>query len=201
MKLTQLAGVAVLGLITVHAQAAITFSNFQYSSAPLSTGASQIVLGNSVTFQTPGAMVGDVSATRSGLLTIQYDANSGVNMQTVNAYVSVGAATLGSGTVQFTEKVYELDCVTGLRGVLLGSISHSFNSSSNPSFTGAITLSSQVACIQVVKEFQMDAPDTVALDLAALAIVNQSIDVVPVPEPASLAALALGAAFIIRRKK
>jgi len=199
MKYTQLVGVALGALAVSQAHAAITFSNITFNAPPLSTGAAYTTAGNSISFTTPNAIVGDVSPTRAGSLTITYIADSGVLMNAVNAFVSVGAPTLGTGTVAFLETVYAYDLGTMMVGASLGTISHSFNSTSDPNFTGTISLSAPTRAIYVVKRFDMNAPDSPDLDLAAIAIVNQSISTVP--EPTSIAALGLGLAFVLRRRR
>ncbi|MBS1705506.1 MAG: PEP-CTERM sorting domain-containing protein [Armatimonadetes bacterium] len=194
--------IALAALVAaVGAAHAVTFSNFVYTSSPLSDGASQSFGGNSISFFTPNAIVGDASTLRSGNLSIQYDADAGVSVVSVGVLVSLGAPVLGSGTVNFTEKVWELDCNTGQTLGLLGSISHSFDVNSGTVFSGNISLSSQVKCIRVLKSFDLNAPDTNDLDIAAVAVVNQSIQTAPVPEPATLAVLGLGGLIVSRRRR
>lgn len=155
--------------------------------------------GNSLTFSTPNAIVGDASPLASGSMVMSYIASSGPAMVAVNAISNIGAPAIGSGFVVFTENVYSYDCNTMAVGPLIGSLTHTFNALANPNFSGTISLSTPSNCIYVEKVFQLSAVNTSAFDFAAVSINNQSIEVVP--EPASLAAIGLGLAYVIRRRR
>jgi hypothetical protein len=94
--------------LAVSAQA-ITFTNVIIQSPPLSTGSSWSAIGNSISFFTPNAIVGDVvDPLRSGTLNIQYDAtNFGNNVFAVGVTVNLAAVSLGSGMIQFGELIFE----------------------------------------------------------------------------------------------
>ncbi|MCE9559918.1 MAG: PEP-CTERM sorting domain-containing protein [Armatimonadetes bacterium] len=111
----------------------------------------------------------------------------------------MGTAVLGSQSqVVFLEQVFEIDSLGNEVGGAIGSISHTFTASTSFNWSGFMTLSRQVNCIRVKKALILAAPDTQGFDLAAVAINNQSIELVP--EPASLAALGFGLAMVLRRK-
>lgn len=183
---------------------AVTFSNVTIVSPPFSVGSGYSVLGNSISFFTPNAIAGDpVDPLRSGTLNIQYDVDSGTPMVADVVGVNLGTALLGSGQVIFNEFIFEIDCNTGSEiGGPIGMDSHTFDATSSMFYSNSIMLSRQVTCIRVKKSFTLLAPDTVDLDLAALAIVNQRIDTTT-PEPASILAvgLGLGSMIVIRRRK
>lgn len=191
----------LLGLLalSVSAAQAITFSAVVIQSAPLSNGSSFIPSANAISFFTPNAIVGDpVAPLRSGTLNIQYDANNAVSMISNQVNVTLGAALSGSGSIFFTELIMELDNAGNELG-LIGFISHTFTPSSSTVFTGSIPFSKPVKAFRAKKAFTMSAVDTQALDLAAVAIVNQNIQTVP--EPATMFAVAAGLAAIARRRK
>lgn len=180
---------------------AITFTVRQISGPPVANGASWVASANSITFSTPNAIVGDpTDPLRSANLYIEYDVDAGAN-QTVNEVLAnLGAVTLGSGVVSFTEQVFKLDTAGNEVGGAIGTISHNFNSSSNPNFSGSTGIFAGTRYVRVKKAFTLAAPATNDLDLAGIAINNQSV-VTTVPEPTSLAALAVAGMLILRRKK
>lgn len=199
-RLALISSFAAIGL----SARAITFTNVQIQSPPLSNGSSWSSIGNSISFFTPNAQVGDATdPLRSGTLNIQYDAlNFGGPAMTANSLtVTLGASVLGAlSSVDFIEVIVEIDANGNEIGTPLGSSTHTFFESSAPTFNDTITFSRPVFAFRAKKSFALDAPVTQAIDLASVTINNQSIQVVP--EPATMGALALGAlALIARRRK
>lgn len=183
----------------------IQFYNYIFSGGPLAAGLTPSVtsgaLANAITFNTPNAVVGDpVAPLRSGSLSIQYDAattTGGIYANQVG--VNLGGVILGSGTITFREDVFEIDAL-GNELRFLGSASHVFNAGPLVSWNTTITFTgAPVLRMRAKKYFDFAAPDTAVLDLASLSFVNQAPQVVP--EPASMTALALGAAALLRRKR
>lgn len=193
---------AFIMLATASAQAAITFNVLSITSAPLSTGASWTTSANAISFSTPNAIVGDPAATRTGILSIIYDVDAGAGSAINQVLANLGAITMGSGQINFVEQVFELDSNGNEVGGAIGSVTHNFTPSGSGNFSGATNMFAPKRWLRIKKSFVMTAaPDTQALDLAALAINNQSVAMV-VPEPGSILALGFaGAAFLIRRKK
>ncbi|MBS1705507.1 MAG: PEP-CTERM sorting domain-containing protein [Armatimonadetes bacterium] len=184
---------------SVAASQAIGFSNVTIASPPLSNGSSYTTIANSISFSLPNAIVGDSLALRAGNVNIQYDYASPNAAYAVTAFVNLGTLCLGSGRVAFTEMVFELDGGGNEVGGPIGSLTHLFDASTSSVFSGQINLSKSVNNIRVKKAFTLLAPDTTAVDLAAVAIVNQSVKTVP--EPATIAALGAGLAFIARKRR
>lgn len=187
-----------------------TFYNFVISGGPLgvnvtpSTGSLPLTgPSNAISFSTPNAIVGDNRSLRSGSLTIQYDAFSSAPMVANEVRINLQGAVLGSGTISFREDIWKLDA-NGNEVAYLGFSQKVFNTTNTPtvitwsdiiSFAGGMTADR----IRAKKSFEFFAPDTQSLDLAAIGSVNQSLQVVP--EPATMTALALGAAALMRRRK
>ncbi len=194
----KIAFLIVFGSVAVASQA-VTFSNIVIGKPASFSNPSVTPLGNAITFMFPDALVGDSLLLRAANVNIQYDANSGVNAFAVTAFVNLGAAALGSGKVLFTEMVFELDSNGNEVGGPIGTISHVFDSTTSPIFAGQINLSRQVTSLRAKKAFTLFAPDSSAFDLAGIQTVNQSVKVVP--EPATIAALGAGVAFMARRRR
>lgn len=195
----RISGLAFAVFATVSANA-VVFSNVIIQSPPLSTGSSFSTLGNSISFFTPNAIVGDpVAPLRSGTLNIQYDADAGINMWADQVGINLGAAISGSGFIIFQEQVFELDINGNEVGGPIGVASHIFDANSALNWNTMIVLDRLVPKIRVKKAFTMSAVDTNALDLAGVAIVNQNLQLVP--EPGTMIAFGLGAAALLRRRR
>lgn len=199
--MNRVALLSVLACVAGVAQA-VTFSNISISSSPLSDFSNWSASGNAISFFTPNAVVGDATdPLRSGSLTIQYEADSSALMVANVVGVSLGTALVGTGTVNFGETIYESDGMGGVIGGPIGSDSFLFIAGGTMTYSNVINLSRAVRRIKVVKTFALNAPDSMDYDLAAVAIVNQNIQTAPVPEPATVAAMGLGVAFLIRRRR
>lgn len=181
----------------------VMFTNISVSSPPLSTGATWLALGNSISFSLPNAIVGDpVDPLRSGDLSIQYDGYTPAAAFGNAVGVNLGAAISGSGTISFIEEVFELDPQGNeVGGGPIGVISHTFLPGAPMTWSDMITFSRPVERFRARKLFTLSAVDTAELDLASIGLVNQNLQLVPVPEPATLAALGVGVAALLRRRR
>jgi len=190
----------VFGLAVAGSASAITFSNVTIQAPPLSDGATFNTSGNSISFFLPNAIVGDpVDPLRAGNVNIQYDAFSAAPAMAAEVGVNLGVALSGSGTVSFLEQVFELDAIGNEIGGPIGTVNHVFLPGGATNWNGTITFDRQVERFRSKKFFNLSAIDTVDFDLAAIGLVNQNIQVVP--EPASMAAIGLGLAALLRRKR
>lgn len=192
-----LCGFVVASAVSAHA---VVFSNVTIQSPPLSDSSSWLPIGNSISFFTPNALVGDpVDPLRSGTLNIQYDADSEVAMIANEVVITLGQVTAGSGFIAFIETVFEIDEDGNELGGPIGSISKEFFAGDDPVWSDTIVFSREVRRFRAKKSFTMSAVDTDVLDLAAVAQLNQNITVVP--EPATMAGLALGGLALARRRR
>lgn len=191
----------VVAMAVAAVSSASSFSNVNLQSPPLTTGSSWTALGNSISFFMPNAIVGDpVSPLRAGTINIQYDAFTPGPAIANEVGINLGAALSGSGTIFFQEQIFELDTLGNeVGGGPIGVISHAFLPGDSTAWTGTISFSRSVERFRAKKFFTLAAVDTAAFDLASIGIVNQNIQVVP--EPASMAALGLGVAALLRRRK
>lgn len=191
--------VATLGFAAVAARA-ITFTNIVIASPPMSTGAGHTILGPSISFTTPNAVVGDVvDPIRFGILSIQFDVTSDVGMASNQVFINLAAFVTGSGRIDFTERVIELSGPNGTELGQIGFAEHTFLPGGGTTWSRTIQFPEPVQWLRVKKDFVLTAPVAETVDLAALGIVNQSFNVVP--EPATVAILGLGAAALLRRRR
>lgn len=196
-RLAGLFGFAVASAVSAQA---VVFSNVTIASPPLSTGSSFLAIGNSISFFTPNAIVGDpVDPVRSGTLNIQYDADNEIAMISNEVVITFGQVTEGSGFIAFIETIFEIDALGNELGGPIGSISATFEAGDPPVWSDTIVFSRQVQRFRAKKSFTMSAVDTEVFDIAALAQLNQNIGIVP--EPATMAGLALGGLALIRRRR
>lgn len=193
--------VALTVAVSGSAARAIGFTNVDIQAPPLSSGSFFVTSANSITVFTPNAMVGDFQVLRSGVLSVDYDASNlgGPNMSSVRVDVNLGNACSGSGTIAFLEEIFELDANGSPIGSI-GSLSHNFNSNSGSIWSETIQFSRSVQRFRARKSFALDAtPDTGALDIASLALVEQTVGVVP--EPTMMTTLAIGALATAARRR
>lgn len=188
-------------MLSMSVAQATFFTNFVFSGS-LSAGISETNLGNSISFTIPNAAVGDpgLASTRSGGFTIQYDAFGGAftgDVIQINS-TSLGAI-LGSGVIVFTEDIFALDNNGNELGSPIGHVTQILDAES-PSWSSTLNFSAPAENIRAKKSFTLLAPDSLdpaVVDYASVQLVNQNL----VPEPASLAALGIGALALIRRRR
>ncbi len=180
---------------------AVTFDNVVITAPPLSTGATYAAIGNTISFFTPSALVGDpVAPLRSGLLSIQYDAHIGADPGAFSSITNdtVGVV-LGSGQIDFSEDIFEIDGLGNEIGGPIGHIGGSYTVASSTPWDETGSFSRAAKNIRAKKVYLLSAVDTHALDLAAIGIINQHFE--SVPEPASFAVLGLGIVAVLKRRK
>lgn len=206
-KFTGIALGTVLVGMAAFAPATITFSNVTVTGSlvPLGNpGSWSFATGaQDIDFSFNHAIVGDVPSialppgTRSGTITITYIATSTLPMVSNSMLVSLLGGLSGSGTVFFNEVIETTDMVP----VTIGSHGVVLTGSSALPYTHTINFSQEATQIKVKKTIILAAPESGAdiLDLASIGLVEQNIGVVP--EPATMAVLALGAGALMARRR
>lgn len=186
-----------LGCALVGAAQALTFDSISVSGNGVEAGWSKVVGDKYIDFQFPNAVVGDpVAPVRFGsiIITFNVKANQPIKLSKVNYFIL--GALAGSGQIQYNEVIEDLANPTNGQ---IGAANVNLTSNSDLPATGTIVLRKQSDWVRVKKTVVMQAPDTAALDFAALALVEQTFECVP--EPGTYAALALGLGLIAARRR
>ncbi len=178
---------------------AITFFNINVSGS-LAPGNSVNIFPDNIDFLwSPPATVGDpVAPVRFGNIIITYEAMDTTPMNQM--VLSVLGGLLGSGTIIVNEVIEDM----GPGGGTLASGGATLTAGNwlPPSYTQTFNFSHSATHIKVKKTFTLLAPDSreeQVIDLASISLVQQKIN--QVPEPATMAALGLGAVALVSRRR
>lgn len=187
---------------------AVTFTFVQWTGNPalnagLVWGTNPVFSGSSLTMTPSNAYVGDPRPTsfpRFASFGFWYDVTAGSGQVFTGMNASFAGALSGPNSqITMTEQFIALDSAgnelfdlfpAGLTGTV---------TPSNMTFSGSVTFTQQVTKFRVKKSFTLFADTTAGFDLAQIQHINQSVQVVP--EPATMTALGLGAAALMRRRR
>lgn len=176
--------------------ATITFSNITVTLPAGFTQTTVFTGSNDIDFHFADAMVGDFQAVRSGTITISYTASAAQGFEITGMNLSVLGGVLGSGIVGVEEEIRS----GSPAGPLLGSLSLVAPADGNLPITHYMEFDGSATTIYVTKSIRVDATaDTNDFDFAAVGLVEQSYTVVP--EPATMAAVALGFGMLAARRR
>lgn len=181
----------IAGALVVSSAQAGTFSNVSVTG-PLGAGATWITSPTDIDFTLPSASVGDLGPGTNGTFTIQYDF-ADANPVDVNTLFVLGALD-GTGSIGISETIVDLNTNN-----TIGSFNGVLTNANQLPFTTPVNLAPASNNIRVTKVFTLNAPNGNAFDYAAVSLVEQRLRVVP--EPATLTALGVGVAALLRRRK
>jgi hypothetical protein len=176
------------------AQAAITFSNITIGGS-LSTGAFAVPGATDIdfVFPFPAGTVGDpVNPVRAGNIVITFDVDSTIP-QTADI-LSILGTTQGSGRIVFNEVVE--DRTPGFEGII-ASTSVVIDANNPPPVDFTLNFSRPSSSFKVKKTIFLFAPDTQAIDIAQVGLVEQRI----VPTPGALGLMAAAGLLTARRRR
>ena len=186
--------VATAGL-AASANAGITFSDFQFGGS-LAGGAQAFAGAIDVDLVFPLATVGDpVAPVRSGIITMTFLVDTTEGEKLNLDVLSILGAVAGRGTIIFNEIIEDREA--GHEGEILASASVTLSTSNPPPQFTNIVFNRASSSFKVKKTIILSAEDGEGLDLAGIALIEQTF----VPTPGSLALLGLGGLVTARRRR
>jgi len=189
-----LSTVAFAGL-AASANGAIVFSNFQYGGSL--AGGAQEFLGNiDVDLVFPLAIVGDpVAPLRSGIITATFLVDTTAGEKLNLDVLSILGAIAGRGTIIFNEVIEDREA--GFEGNILADVTVTLNKDNPPPTFTNINFNRASSSFKVKKTIIITAEDGDGLDLAGIALIEQTF----VPTPGSLALLGVAGLVTARRRR
>lgn len=184
--------------VAVGAQA-VTFSNFSVTGNASVIGALGVghfintgVKDADISFA--HAIIGDpTNPLRATTINITFEVADPAGLTAVSA--SLNTLALGTGRVEYSEIVEEVSTAT-----ILGTMGPLVATQPGGPLVGSLTFSRPSTAIKVKKTIVLTAlPDSQALDLAGVGLVEQNFTVAP--EPATMVALGLGLVAAARRRR
>ncbi len=186
--------VATAGL-AASANAGITFSDFQFAGS-LAGGAQAFAGAFDVDLVFPLATVGDpVAPLRAGTITMTFLVDTTEGEKLNLDVLSILGAVAGNGTIIFNEIIEDREA--GHEGEILANVNVQLDKNNPPPQFTNIAMSRASSSFKVKKTIILSAADSDLLDLASIALIEQTF----VPTPGSLALLGLGGLITARRRR
>lgn len=150
---------------------------------------------DSLYFSFPTASVGDsYEPLRSGSITFSYVAEADTDLLLDGLQLRAVGTLLGTGLIEASGQVEDLQAQT-----IVATSTLSLGNTVQFPYLQDVIFEHPTARVRVTQTFVISAPEDAGLDLASLRVVVHRFSQVPLPEPASLVLLALGAALLRRR--
>ena len=193
MGIKQLMCAILTGALVTSAVANVSFSDVSITG-PLAGTFTTNIGACDIDFVST-AIVGDSQAMRSGEASITYVAQANAGLMSDQLSLNTLGALSGSGTLTILEQIFDL---TQVGEPMIGSFMTTLTMNSQLPLNQTIMFDTPSERIRVVKRVGLNAvEDTAALDLASVALIEQTLNTVP--EPTSLLLLGVGAMMIRRR--
>ena len=192
-----LATSAIVSLAASVASADVTFSDVVIGGSLAGGATWNDSTLNGIDFVFPDATVGDVNGLTDGDISISfYGHSSEAGIGSSSVLLSVLGALSGSGTIDFSELVYDADT-----GTLIADYQATFDSFDDLPASSDIAFDYAAANIYVVKYLRLSAVDTDAFDFANVSLVEQDFSENEIPAPATGLLLGAGGLLLSTRRR
>lgn len=174
----------------------IIFLNVNVGGSLVGEGTSFKTSGRDIDFffDFPDGTVGDPLDRREGDISITYEAKSDDDLAMDQMILHVLGALSGTGEIRINETIEDL-----IKPGIIATHEVVLDSADDLPHVPTLTFDRPSTHIKVRKTFFLTAPDDDGFDVARVGLVGQSLRTVP--EPTSIALLAMGGLFLCRRRR
>ncbi len=192
-----LATSAIVSVAASVANADVTFSDVVIGGSLAGGATWNDSTLNGIDFVFPDATVGDVNGLTDGDISISFHGHSSeAGIGSSSVLLSVLGALSGSGRIDFSELVYDMDT-----GTLIADYKATFDSFDDLPAVSDIAFDYAASHIYVVKYLRLSAVDTDDFDFANVSLVEQDFSENEIPAPATGLLLGVGGLLFSTRRR